>query len=263
MASSAEPKDVYRQHLYNAVIVKRTRLRVRNREVREWSLVVKRDIRAGEFIGFYTGATDRNTCPSGSLHALDMGPSQPCIVPFANEDAITPQERDRHPLACMNEPSEGEHANCHMAVQDFTHDEIENVAAIQHNERAAFFRGLACFACVDIPSGTQLTWWYGNSYEPHRQTIGYVAGYACKRVLENEVFVQDNSRSVLQTVRRVPSYCVWPVLSRKIKSSRFKKMKRTRVDSEGEESDFSSGSDHEEAYKPRRSRRRVDGAGPS
>jgi hypothetical protein len=262
MASAPPSRDRYRQHLFNSVLVKRTRLRVRNREVKEWSLVSKRGIQAGEFLGFYTGVTSSNTCPPNSLYALDMGPGQPCIVPYADENAIAPQARDTHPFACMNEPSQGEYANCHMVVQDFTNAEIENVASIHHNERASFFRGMACFACVDLPSGTPLTWWYGNSYEPHRQTIGYVAGHACKRVLEDDVFVQDNSRSVLQTLRRVPSYCVWPVLSRNIKSARFK-MKRRRLDSEGEDSDFSSGSDHEEAYKPRPSRRRVDGAGPS
>eukprot|EP00966_Prymnesium_polylepis_P176432 4083931-Prymnesium_polylepis.1 len=187
-----------------------------------------------------------------------MGRGQPCIVPYPDESHITPQERDRHPAACMNEPSEGQHANCHMAIQDFTHGEIENVAAIQHNEKAAYFRGLACFTCVDIPSGEPLTWWYGNSYEPHRQTTGYVAGYACRRVLDDEIFIQDDSRSVLQTLRRVPSYCVWLVLSRTIKSARFKVKRKRKVDSEGEESDSaSSGSDHEEAYRPQPFRRRT------
>jgi hypothetical protein len=149
-----------------------------------------------------------------------------------------------------------------MVVQDFTRDEIENAAAIQHHERATFFRGLACFACVDIPSGSPLTWWYGNAYEPHRQTIGYVAGFACRRVLDDEVFIRENSRSVLQSLARVPSYCVWPVLSRTIKSARFK-VKRKRVDSEGEESEVSSGSEHEEPYKPRPSRRRAGDVGSS
>ena len=250
--------DGYRQHIYNTVIVKRTRLRVRNREVKEWSLVAKRDIPAGSFIGFYTGACDRNTCPPSSLYALDMGPSQPCIVPFADEDHITSQQRDRHPLACMNEPSEGSHANCHMAVQDFANHEVEGVESIAHHETAVYFRGLACFACIDIASGEPLTWHYGPAYEPHRQAIGYVVGFPCKRVLDDEVFIQQDSQSVLQTLPRVPHYCLYPVISRTIKSARFRiKRKTHKADSEGElDSDSSSGSGHEEAYKPRPSRRR-------
>ena len=51
MASEAVQRDSYRQHLYNAVLVKRTRLQLRNEERRMWSLVAKRDIRVGEFIG--------------------------------------------------------------------------------------------------------------------------------------------------------------------------------------------------------------------
>lgn len=195
-SSSDQPhRDAYRQHLYNTVLVKRTRLRVRNQETRMWSLVLKRDVSAGEFIGFYTGNMSSRTCPPGSHYALHVGQSQPCIVPFQTENHISPQERDAHPLASMNEPVKDEYANCHMAVQDFSHSEIQGVTVIQHHETARYFRGMACFACKDIPAGEALTWNYGPSYEPIRQQMGYTAGQLCRRVLENEIFIKPDSQS--------------------------------------------------------------------
>ena len=266
MASEAVQRDSYRQYLYNTVLVKRTRLQVRNEEKRMWSLLAKRDIRAGEFIGIYTGSYATRTCPPGSHYALDMGASQPCIVPFGNEALITASERDTHPLACMNEPSEGEHANCHMAIQDLTRAEIANVESIQHHEQSRFFRCMCCFACEDVRSGDALTWNYGPSYAPIRELIGYAAGNPCHRVLADEVFIKPDSRAVLEALGRVPHYAVWPILlAQTIKSARFKvKHARHTADSDGEQSEsFSSGSDLEEAYKPRPSARRRDEAGPS
>ena len=214
-----------------------------------WSLVARRDISAGSFVGFYTGAMDTLDCSTGSIYALDVGAGQPCIIPFADEENISTSERLWHALASMNEPGEEQFANCHLAVQDFSHTEIEGVA--QH-QTAQFFRGMACFACIDIASGEDLTWPYGSAYESIRQQQDYVAGRPCRRVLNDEIFIKPNSQSVLDSIPRVPAYCVFPVPCHKnIKSPRFKKHRRHSVDSEGEESEsFSSGSEHEEAYKP-------------
>ena len=251
-------RDTYQQHLYNNVLVKRTRVLVRNREIRMWSLVAKKNIPPGTFIGFYTGCMASRTCPPGSHYALQIGPSQPCIVPFPDESEITPAQREFHALANMNEPIEGEYANCHMAVQDFSASEIENVAAIQGHAR--FYRAMACFACERIDAGEALTWNYGTAFEPIRQLMNYNVGQPCRRVLENEVFIQPASQSVLQALGpRIPHYCVYPVLgTQHIKSARFKVRRRHATDSEGEQSDsFSSGSDAaQEAYRPRLSTRR-------
>jgi hypothetical protein len=265
-SSSDHPheKDAYRQYLYRTVLVKRTRVKVRNQETRMFSLISKRDLTRGEFIGFFTGSMSSRTCPPGSHYAVFMGPSQPCISPFQDENHISPQDRDTHPLASMNEPSEGEFANCHMAVQDFSHSEIENLTAIQHHESARYFRGLACFACQDIPAGQALTWVYGPAYEPIRQLMQYAAGKTCRSVLDGEIFIKPDSKSVLDALHeRVPSYTVYPILiTQHIKSARFKHVRqRHSVDSEGEQSQsFSSGSDAEaEAYRPRPSKRREAG----
>lgn len=132
----------YRQFLLDTVLVKRTRLRSRNQETRQWSLISKRDLEAGS--------------------------------------------------------------------------EIANVESIHHHDRAVFFRGFAAFACRQVARGEALTWHYGAAYQPIRDLHGYTAGSPCREVLDGSIFVKDNSRSVFDALRRVPSYCVWPVLSKGI-----------------------------------------------
>ena len=254
-SSSAEPpeRDSYRQHLYETLLVKRTRLVTRNGETREWSLIAKRPLPIGSFVGFYTG--DYMASNAESLYAVDLGPGQPTIFPFSDEQKIRSTERDRHPLASANEPPDGQHANMHMEPQDFATEEVEGATSHYNHDIAKFFRGLACFTCTDVAAGEQLTWHYGPSYEPHRVRQGYTAGLPCKRVLDGTPFLLKDSASVLQTLPRVPYYCVFPVIA-SLKSERFR-LKRVHVDSDGEESvASSSGSGHEEKYKPRPSARR-------
>ena len=75
---------------------------------------------------------------------------------------------------------------------------------------------------------------------------------ACKKVLHGEPFVKRQSASVLDTLNKVPADCLYPVLSRTVKSDRFRLKRQARVDSEGDESvASSSGSGHDEKYKPR------------
>ena len=260
MASSSQ-RDEYQQHLYEHVIVKRTRLATSCGERREWSLVSKRHIPVGAFIGFYTGsfvgslATDQP-----SLYALELGPRQPTILPFPDEACVCPHEREAHPLACANEPAESRHANAHLEVADFSRQEVERVETLHNHELARFFRGLAMYACADIRVGEQITWHYGASYEPNRRRMGYSAGRPCKRVIERVPFVEPNSAAVLEALPKVPSYCLYPVISCTIRSDRFRMKRPARVDSEGEESvASSSGSGHEPAYKPRPSSRRRSG----
>lgn len=247
--------STYKEYLRSTVLVRSVKLETRNRETRMWGLVAKRDIKTGELVGIYTGSHDSLTCPPNSRYAVDIGTSQPCIIPFADENAITPFQRDTHPLACMNEPNQGRVANCHMAIQDFARHEVEGVASIPHNDEASFFRCLACFACEDIKRGDPLTWYYGKSYEPIRAVLGYTAGEICTRVQEGDVFIASDSQATLDALSgRVPHYTVFPILrSQMIKSARFKKKKRHSVDSEGEASEsFSSGSEGEREVYHRR-----------
>lgn len=225
-----------------------------------WSVVAKRDLTTGTLIGFYTGDM-QPMCPPGSHYALQFGATQPCIVPFPNEKAISSVQRDTHPLASMNEPEEHYYANCYMVAQDFAADEIEGVTALEGHGTARFFRGMACFACTDIRAGHTLTWNYGPAYEAIRQLVGYTAGWPCRRVMEHEAFIEAKSQSVLSVLPKVPHYCVYPVRqSQCIHSLRFKLVhRRHSVDSEGEPSETeSSGSGAEEAYRPRPTKKRSE-----
>ena len=145
-----------------------TVLRRRNREVTEWALVATRDLPRGTFLGFFAGEV--STEARESLYAATVGHVH--IYPFADEARITPAERARRPLASMNEPAEGDTANCFMVVQDLLPDEVLGPAG------ARLYRGLACFTCRDVARDEELTWHYGASYEPHRRRQGYVAGAA-------------------------------------------------------------------------------------
>ena len=89
--------------------------------------------------------------------------------------------------------------------------------------------------------------------------MNYEADFPCRRILEGEPFISKDSGSVLATLTKVPAYVLYPVISRTIKSNRFRLKRALRVDSDGEESvPSSSGSGHEGAYKPRDPAARVD-----
>lgn len=255
---SNETQSEYERHVHNSVLVKRTRLKARNNISLSWSLVAKRDIVCGSFIGFYTGSMEVTMRSRESDYALDMGYNQPCIYPFEDESKIRSEDREKHPFASMNEPNKGDHANCHMVIQDFDVAEIADVTDVYNHTHAHFFRGLACFACCDIKKGDELTWHYGNKYQPIRDRVGYEAGSPCKKVIDDERFVSENSRAVLDALGgRIPHYAVFMILkTQNIKSQRFKKRRKHTVDSEGEESDSFSSRDEVEAYKPRPSKRR-------
>ena len=250
--------DTYKQYLYQTILVKRSRLLLKNQETLMWGAVAKRDLKVGELVGIYTGSYSSLACPPNTRYAVEIGTSQPCIIPFPDENAITAIQRDTHPLACMNEPSRGQVANCHMAIQDFSRTEVESVESIPNNESASFFRCMACFACENIKRGEALTWYYGRKYQSIRDLLGYVSGGGCTRVENGEVFIAANSKATLDAIGKVPHYTVFPILrSQTIKSARFKKKKRHTVDSEGVESEsFSSGSELNESYNPRRRPRR-------
>jgi hypothetical protein len=249
-------RDAYRRYVGETVLIRRKKYNLRNEVRLVWTLVAARNIRAGEFVGFYTGSMDKTTCTLEGKYALHMGKSQPCIIPFEDERNISFKDRENHPLSCMNEPLKGEPANCHMVIQDFSHSEVGGSEHVLNGGSARFFRGLACITCENVRKGDDLTWYYGKSYEPIRVNEGYSAGTECTKVLEAEVFVADNSKTVLSAIASVPNDVVFPVHS-SLKSSRFKAKRAQRVDSEGEVSDpGSSGSDHSSEYTPRPTKRR-------
>lgn len=244
----------YRAHLSSTVLIRQETLVSRNRTCQEWGLFALRDLPAGTFVGFYSG--DYLPDQAGtSAYTVRMGRFEPCIVPFRDETSISREERVLHPLASMNEPPAGEHANCHMQAQDFSASEIQGLDPAPASVPVRFYRGLACFACDDVKEGSALTWHYGTAYQPMRDEKRYEAGYLCKKVLDGEAFVASDSAAVLRAIERVPVECVYPIRGSH-QSERFKPARRrgvrARDDSESEP-DFSSGSDADtsEGYRPR------------
>ena len=150
-------------NIHETVAVSRTVLRTRNEETREWALVAKRDLPAGSFVACYSGFMGRVSIKKQSLYAVDMGHSQPTIIPFASEDCcISSRERARHPLCSANEPALLEHANMHLEPHDFAHREVEDVGRVYKHRLANFCRELAAFTCTDVKAGKHLTWHCGK-----------------------------------------------------------------------------------------------------
>ena len=192
-----------------------TTLVKKNEETRQWTLKAVIDIPIGIFLGHN----------------------------------ITDEQRKNRPFANMNEPLAGENANCCMIVQDFKHDEIDGL--VEGDDKALFFRGLACFTCADVKTGDDLTWYYGKAYEENRQQQGYDAGKPCELLTQRVAFIPSNSTGVLSFMPRVSRDCVIPMY-RQHKSDRFKLKKRRRK--KGDSSDSpdtdSSGSGHIPKYRP-------------
>ena len=80
----------------------------------------------------------------------------------------TPVDRAAHPAAIANEPAEGTRANMEMKAED-----------VEMGDEARVFRILALYTCAPVNAGEELTWNYGQSYEPVRRQEGYVAGECC------------------------------------------------------------------------------------
>ena len=222
-----------------------TTLVKKNEETRQWTLKAVIDIPIGIFLGFYTGEYSTNL--RESLYSAQL--NNIFIYPFPDEHNITDEQRKNRPFANMNEPLAGENANCCMIVQDFKHDEIDGL--VEGDDKALFFRGLACFTCADVKTGDDLTWYYGKAYEENRQQQGYDAGKPCELLTQRVAFIPSNSTGVLSFMPRVSRDCVIPMY-RQHKSDRFKLKKRRRK--KGDSSDSpdtdSSGSGHIPKYRP-------------
>lgn len=235
-------------HLPHALYeVKKSTLKRRNLDIIEWSLIATCDIKVNTFLGFYTGSFKSEAYDS--LYSAQLDDTH--IYPFEDESNISEAERRSKPFANMNEPNESEHANCCFVVQDFKHDEVQDIQNIPNHERALYFRGLACFSCIDIKKDDELTWYYGDSYEPNRIRQGYKAGKPCTLLLQKQAFIEKDSLGVLSVLPKIPStYLIAVIKSRK--SLRFPhKKKRKKTESEDNNtSDSSSGSGHEIKYKP-------------
>lgn len=175
--------------------LRRKRLKLRNVEGLQWSLVAKRDLESGTFLGMYDGAI-RSSRGEKSLYAAHII-GDISVFPFDDESNITYAEREAHPFANMNEPLEGEKANCVVYAVDFPKDKFGS--AWQPN----FYRGLVCMTCRPVKMHEELTWHYGKEYDVHRQQEGYKVGKTCK------LHITDEDINKFQPVPRSAVYAVF------------------------------------------------------
>lgn len=187
--------------------IKRIKLRLKNLEGRQWSLLAKRNLPPGTVLGFYTGTLKYST--HKSLYALELYDDF-SIFPFQDEDNIAYHERSARPFSNMNEPIENTTANCRMVMIDFKRSEVRNVKSIHNYKQALFFRGVVCVTCRSVSMHDELTWHYGRTYESHRKTEGYKVGKPCVYTLDE---------SFISTIQ--PSHdSVYPIFD-PINSNRF------------------------------------------
>lgn len=158
--------------------LRRKRLKLKNVEGLQWSLVAKRDLESGTFLGMYDG-TFRSSRGEKSLYAAHII-GDVSVFPFDDESRITYAEREVHPFASMNEPLEGEKANCVVYAVDFPKDKFGSTWPPN------FYRGLVCMTCRSVKMHEELTWYYGKEYDVHRQQEGYQVGKTCRLQITDE-----------------------------------------------------------------------------
>ena len=80
----------------------------------------------------------------------------------------TPIDKVKHPAAIANEPKEGTQANMQMQAAD-----------VELGPTMVTYQILALYTCKFVAAGEELTWHYGNAYQPVRDAEGYTAGECC------------------------------------------------------------------------------------
>lgn len=175
--------------------LRRKRLKLKNVEGLQWSLVAKRDLESGTFLGMYDGTFRRSSQREKSLYAAHII-GDISVFPFDDESRITYAEREVHPFASMNEPLEGEKANCVVYAVDFPKDKFGSTWPPN------FYRGLVCMTCRPVKMHEELTWHYGKEYDVHRHQEGYKVGKPCRLQITDEDIgkFQPISRSAVYAV---------------------------------------------------------------
>ena len=98
-----------------------------------------------------------------------------------------PVDPARHPAAMANEPMMGTVANMEMRGDD---------VAMRDGE---VFNILGLYTCAAVEAGTELTWFYGNSYTPIREKEEYEAGEGCIAKGELKPTLESIARAIWKT----------------------------------------------------------------
>ena len=99
----------------------------------------------------------------------------------------------RHVAAFANEPRFGETANMTLYAE-----------RVPVDEGTFYFVGL--YTCAAVPANTELTWNYGNDYEPVREAEAYQAGDACADALhpDDTDLIEDRQQRVHTILKARP-----------------------------------------------------------
>lgn len=131
-----------------------------------WGLFCHNDIQAKEFIGMYAGVwqdVTQGTFPFGNRYAVEF--SMLLVAPPGQQP-----DPQRYPIAMANEPPHNSQANATLQEWIFDRADIDGIPA---NIKDLHFHGIGLVACKLIPKNTEITWFYGATYDPIRD---YVAG---------------------------------------------------------------------------------------
>ena len=126
-----------------------------------WGLFCHNDINAGEFIGMYAGMwrdVSEGLFPFGNRYAVEF--AMLLVAPPGQQP--DPQQ---YPISMANEPARNTQANAMLKEWVFDRSEIDGVPA---NVTDSHFHGIGLVACRHIPRNTEITWQYGETYNPIR-----------------------------------------------------------------------------------------------
>jgi hypothetical protein len=131
-----------------------------------WGLYNDTDLKPGDFIGMYNGIWihESEGFSFGHKYAIELSHGMMVAPPGQRPN---PQ---KYPIAMANEPHKDGEANSTMVELIFGREHIDN---IPHDVKDERFYGIGMFACKDIPKGTEILWFYGNSYAKIRDTEKY------------------------------------------------------------------------------------------
>ena len=122
-----------------------------------WGLYNDTDLKPGDFIGMYNGIWihESEGFSFGHKYAIELSHGMMVAPPGQRPN---PQ---KYPIAMANEPHKDGEANSTMVELIFGREHIDN---IPHDVKDERFYGIGMFACKDIPKGTEILWFYGDSY---------------------------------------------------------------------------------------------------